>query len=46
MLIGLEQTMRVEVLEGGLAGIPAGLERIQAKQVSGMKLVALPQETA
>ncbi|KAI0715814.1 GroES-like protein [Cerioporus squamosus] len=37
---------RVEVLPGGLNGIPEGLERIKANKVSGVKLVAHPQETA
>ncbi|KAI0067656.1 GroES-like protein [Artomyces pyxidatus] len=36
---------RVEVLPDGLAGIPPGLGRVLAKQVSGVKLVAHPQET-
>ncbi|CDO74505.1 hypothetical protein BN946_scf184979.g60 [Trametes cinnabarina] len=36
----------VEVLPNGLAGIPDGLERLKANQVSGKKLVARPQETA
>ncbi|VDB95730.1 unnamed protein product [Peniophora sp. CBMAI 1063] len=31
---------KVEVIPGGLAGIPAGLERLEAKKVSGSKLVA------
>ncbi|THH04873.1 hypothetical protein EW145_g5210 [Phellinidium pouzarii] len=37
---------RIEVLPDGLAGIPAGLERMARKEVSGLKLVAHPQETA
>ncbi|KAH9925652.1 GroES-like protein [Epithele typhae] len=36
----------VEVLEGGLAGVPGGLERVKMKQVSGVKLVVHPQATA
>ncbi|KAI0715793.1 GroES-like protein [Cerioporus squamosus] len=36
---------RVEVLEGGLNGIPGGLERLKANQVSGVKLVVRPPET-
>ncbi|GBE88144.1 chaperonin 10-like protein [Sparassis latifolia] len=36
----------VEVLPGGLAGIPGGLARLQADKVSGAKLIARPQETA
>ncbi|KAI0369738.1 GroES-like protein [Pilatotrama ljubarskyi] len=35
----------VEVLPNGLAGIVEGLARIKAKKVSGMKLVARPDET-
>ncbi|KAF6755349.1 hypothetical protein DFP72DRAFT_1067641 [Ephemerocybe angulata] len=30
----------------GLAGIPEGLKRLEANQVSGLKLVARPDETA
>ncbi|KII89534.1 hypothetical protein PLICRDRAFT_53924 [Plicaturopsis crispa FD-325 SS-3] len=37
---------KVEVLPGGLAGIPAGLDRLKADKVSGLKLIAHPQETA
>ncbi|KDR68607.1 hypothetical protein GALMADRAFT_231255 [Galerina marginata CBS 339.88] len=37
---------RVEVLPNGLAGIPDGLARMEADQVSRLKLVAHPQETA
>ncbi|KAH9830269.1 chaperonin 10-like protein [Rhodofomes roseus] len=37
---------RVEVLPGGLEGIPEGLERLRTDRVSGVKLVARPQETA
>ncbi|RPD53634.1 GroES-like protein [Lentinus tigrinus ALCF2SS1-7] len=36
---------RTEVLSGGLNGIVPGLERLKSKQVSGTKLVVLPQET-
>ncbi|KAF5313950.1 hypothetical protein D9758_018684 [Tetrapyrgos nigripes] len=36
---------RVEILPGGLAGIAPGLERMKAGTVSGVKLVAHPQET-
>ncbi|KZV71795.1 GroES-like protein [Peniophora sp. CONT] len=36
---------KVEILQGGLAGIPAGLERLEAKKVSGVKLVARVAET-
>lgn len=42
---GTSQTNNVEVLPNGLAGIPAGLARMEADQVSGLKLVARPQET-
>ncbi|TBU56742.1 GroES-like protein [Dichomitus squalens] len=37
---------RVEVLPGGLNGVVGGLERLKANQVSGVKLVVHPQETA
>ncbi|KAL0563225.1 hypothetical protein V5O48_018847 [Marasmius crinis-equi] len=37
---------KVEELPNGLAGIPDGLERLRNDQVSGKKLVALPQETS
>ncbi|THU78564.1 NAD(P)-binding protein [Dendrothele bispora CBS 962.96] len=37
---------RVEDLPNGLAGITAGLERMKKNQVSGVKLVAYPQETS
>lgn len=40
------QPNRVEVLPGGLAGIPAGLERLEKDLVSGVKLVVRPQDTA
>ncbi|KAI0632730.1 GroES-like protein [Trametes polyzona] len=36
----------VVVLEGGLRGVEAGLERLRKNQVSGAKLVVKPQETA
>ncbi|KAL0570055.1 hypothetical protein V5O48_011910 [Marasmius crinis-equi] len=36
----------VEELPNGLVGIPDGLQRLRNNQVSGKKLVALPQETA
>jgi len=36
---------RVEVLSDGLAGIPAGLKRMEENKVSGVKLIARPQET-
>ncbi|KIJ39259.1 hypothetical protein M422DRAFT_175326, partial [Sphaerobolus stellatus SS14] len=34
----------VEVLPNGLAGIPAGLQRMADNKVSGVKLIARPQE--
>ncbi|CAA7267185.1 unnamed protein product [Cyclocybe aegerita] len=42
---GVIKPNRVEVLSQGLAGIPDGLKTMEADQVSGMKLVARPQET-
>ncbi|EMD31433.1 hypothetical protein CERSUDRAFT_60078 [Gelatoporia subvermispora B] len=36
---------RVEILPGGLAGIAAGLKRMEKGEVSGIKLVAHPHET-
>ncbi|ESK92866.1 GroES-like protein [Moniliophthora roreri MCA 2997] len=36
----------VEELPNGLAGIPDGLERMKNNQVSGVKLIGKPQETA
>ncbi|KAF5335770.1 hypothetical protein D9611_009685 [Ephemerocybe angulata] len=36
---------RPEILPGGLAGIPAGLDRLAKQEVSGVKLVARPEET-
>ena len=40
------QPNRTEVLAGGLNAIAGGLERLKNKQVSGIKLVVLPQDTA
>lgn len=40
------QPNRVEVLPNGLNGIGEGLARMQADKVSGVKLIAHPQETA
>ncbi|KAG6826976.1 hypothetical protein H0H93_015955, partial [Arthromyces matolae] len=37
---------RVEVVPGGLNGIVAGLKKLEKDEVSGVKLVAHPQETA
>ncbi|KAG6810133.1 hypothetical protein H0H92_013165, partial [Tricholoma furcatifolium] len=42
---GLIKPNRVEVLPGGLDGIEGGLERLEANQVSGIKLVACPEDT-
>jgi len=36
---------RVEILPNGLRGVPDGLERLRKNLVSGVKLVARPQET-
>ncbi|KAL7278951.1 hypothetical protein ACG7TL_006783 [Trametes sanguinea] len=43
---GILKPNPVEVLPNGLAGVPDGLARLKANQVSGKKLVAKPQETA
>ena len=40
------QPNRVEVLPGGLNGVVGGLERLKNNQVSGLKLVIHPHETA
>ncbi|TEB33453.1 hypothetical protein FA13DRAFT_1789900 [Coprinellus micaceus] len=37
--------LRVEVLPDGLKGIPEGLKRLEEDKVSGVKLVAHPQDT-
>ncbi|KAJ3849058.1 GroES-like protein [Lentinula lateritia] len=37
---------RVEKLPNGLAGIDQGLQKLKANEVSGVKLVAFPQQTA
>lgn len=37
---------RLEVVPGGLGGVVSGLQRLQNDQVSGVKLVVHPQETA
>lgn len=42
---GTLKTTPVEVLPNGLAGITDGLKRLENNQVSGVKLVARPQET-
>ncbi|KAJ3552136.1 hypothetical protein NM688_g4313 [Phlebia brevispora] len=36
----------VEVLPGGLAGIPAGLDKLQKGEISAVKLIVRPTETA
>ncbi|OCH90884.1 NAD(P)-binding protein, partial [Obba rivulosa] len=43
---GVVRPTRVEVLPGGLAGVPKGLELLKNDQVSAAKLVVHPQETA
>lgn len=43
---GAIKPTRVEVIPSGLHGVVGGLERLKADQVSGMKLVVRPQETA
>lgn len=40
-----EQPNRVEILPDGLNGIVDGLARLRAEKVSGIKLIAHPQET-
>ncbi|KAF9484841.1 GroES-like protein [Pholiota conissans] len=42
---GLIKSSKVEVLPHGLAGISAGLDRLEADSVSGLKLIAHPQDT-
>ncbi|OJT14986.1 Protein TOXD [Trametes pubescens] len=42
---GLIKPNAFEVVPNGLAGIPAGLERLKNNEVSAKKLVARPQET-
>nr|VWP00646.1 ATP-dependent RNA helicase CshA (EC [Ganoderma boninense] len=37
---------RTEILPGGLNGVPDGLQRLKNNQVSGVKLVIHPQDTA
>jgi len=43
---GLIRPNRVEVLANGLNGVLGGLDRLQEDQVSGVKLVVRPPETA
>jgi hypothetical protein len=40
------QPNRVQILPGGLAGIEKGLDMLENNEVSGMKLIVRPQETA
>ncbi|KAI0747048.1 GroES-like protein [Daedaleopsis nitida] len=42
---GVIKPSRVEVLPGGLAGVPDGCARMRDNKVSGTKLVVRPQET-
>ncbi|KAI9000502.1 GroES-like protein [Trametes punicea] len=42
---GLLKPNPVELLPNGLAGIPEGLARMKARQISGKKVVTRPQET-
>jgi len=42
---GALKTNRVELLPNGLAGIPAGLKKMERDEVSGVKLVVKPFET-
>lgn len=42
----IKPSSTIEVLPGGLAGIPKGLERLQTGQLTSAKFVARPQETA
>ncbi|CAA7269957.1 unnamed protein product [Cyclocybe aegerita] len=42
---GVIKPTRLEVLPNGLAGIVDGLRRLEADQISGLKLIAHPQET-
>ncbi|KAG6827648.1 hypothetical protein H0H93_015452, partial [Arthromyces matolae] len=43
---GIIRPNRVEILPGGLGGIVDGLKKLENGQVSGVKLVVRPQETA
>jgi len=43
---GLIKPNRVEIVPGGLGAIPAALDRLERGEVSGVKLVVHPQETA
>jgi len=46
LTIGEFKPNRVEILQNGLRGIEGGLNRLARGQVSGVKLVARPQETS
>lgn len=43
---GIIRPNNIEILSGGLRGIPDGLARMEADKVSGVKLVVHPQETS
>ena len=43
--VGSMQPAPVEVLPNGLNGIPEGLNRLSAGQVSGKKLIARPLDS-
>ncbi len=45
MITYAAQPNRVELLPNGLAGIPAGLKKMERGEVSGVKLVVKPFET-
>lgn len=42
----MKQPNKAEVVPGGLNGIVPGLERLKNNEVSAVKLVVHPQETA
>ncbi|KAG5637952.1 hypothetical protein H0H81_002480 [Sphagnurus paluster] len=42
---GSIKPLKVEVVPGGLNGVPKGLAKLEADKVSGVKLVVQPQET-
>lgn len=44
-LIICQKPNQIEVLPGGLEGIPAGLKRLEAGDVSRVKFIARPQDT-
>ncbi|EIN12454.1 GroES-like protein [Punctularia strigosozonata HHB-11173 SS5] len=43
---GWIKPLRIQVVPGGLAGIPDGLELLRLDKVGGIRLIAHPQETA